>query len=140
MTAHPFAAERRRRRSQQTLEALTYQLEHIFHREDLHNFTLGDSRGLLIAQAGDIHESEVLAAYAPMLAHSVSRRYRRQVLSRVNSVVPTITVDSIHVRQFTLDGQKLFLTLVGRPGVYQHVSLYRAITGVRRIFGQKPAA
>lgn len=140
MTVFPFTAERRRQRSGQTLKALTYQLEHIFEREDLHNFTLGDSRGLIIAQAGDPRESEVLAAYAPLLAHSVSRRYRRQVLSRVNSVVPTITVDSIHVRQFTIDGQKLFLTLVGRPGVYKDVSLYRAITGVRRIFDQQPAA
>ena len=140
MTVSTFVPNRRRRRSDQPLQALTYQLEHIFERENLHNFTLGDARGLVIAQAGDIHESNVLAAYAPMLARSVAGRYRRQVLSRIGSVIPTITVDSIHVRRFKMEGQQLYLTLVGRPGVYRDVSLYRAITGVRRIFDERPAA
>ena len=136
MSAAPMRTDRRQRRSEVTLEALTYQLEHIFERESLHNFTLGDSRGLVIAQAGDCHESEVLAAYAPVLARSVDGRYRRRVLSRVNSIAPTITVDSIHVRDFEVDGERLFLTLVGRPGVYRDVGLYRAITGVRRILDE----
>lgn len=135
----PFS-ERRRRRSKKTLTALTYQLEHIFERESLHNFTLGDERGLVIAQAGDRHESEVLAAYAPMLAQTANARYRRQVMSRINSITPTITLDSIHVRRFTIDGEELYLTLVGRPGVYRDVGLYRAITGVRRILDQSAAA
>ena len=125
--------ERRRRRSEITLEALTHQLEHIFEQESLHNFTLADERGLVVAQAGSRHESEVLAAYSPMLASTVDDRSRRQVLSRINSVAPTITANSIHVREFTVDGSRLFLTLVGRPGVYRDVGLYRAITGVRRI-------
>ena len=140
MTALPFSSNRRRRRSKQTLTALSHQLEHIFEQQDLHNFTLGDERGLVIAQAGNNHESEVFAAYAPVLCRSRNGRYRSQVLSRINSIVPTITADSIHVRQFTVDGEPLFLTLVGRPGVYRDVGLYRAITGVRRILDEQPAA
>ena len=140
MTVLPLYAERRRRRSNKPLQALTYQLEHIFERNELHNFTLGDCRGLMIAQAGDIHESEILAAYAPMLARTVDRRYRRQVLSHINSVIPTITVDSIYVRRFRLDHQAFYLTLVGRPDVYRHLSLYRAISGVRRILAGTEAA
>lgn len=140
MTVLALRPERRRRRSDQPLQALTYQLEHIFERNELHNFTLGDSRGLVIAQAGDIHESEILAAYAPMLARTVDRRYRRQVLSHINSVAPTINVDSIYVRRFRLDHQAFFLTLVGRPDIYRHISLYRAISGVRRILANTDAA
>ena len=140
MSTMNLVPERRRRRSSQTLQALTYQLEHIFERENLHNFTLGDTRGLVVAQAGDTHESEVLAAYAPMLAQSLNERYRQQVLSRVNSVIPTTTLDSIHVRRFVVEGEELFLTLVGRPGVYRDVGLYRAITGVRRILDQSAVA
>lgn len=140
MSVTTLPSDRRRRRSAKTLEALTYQLEHIFRREDLHNFTLCDTRGLVVAQAGNKRESEVLAAFSPMLSRSVSRRYRHQVFSRINNLLPTITADSIHVRRFDIEGETLFLTLVGRPGVYQDVSLYRAITGVRRIFDERPAA
>lgn len=140
MNQTTWMRERRRKRSGQTLEALTYQLEHIFQKESLHNFTLGDPRGLVIAQAGNCHESEVLAAYAPMLARSLNERYRQQVMSRMNSVMPTTTLDSIHVRRFEVEGQTLYLTLVGRPGVYRDVGLYRAITGVRRILDQSAAA
>lgn len=140
MTVSTLFPDRRRRRSRQTLLALTYQLEHIYEREDLHNFTLGDDRGQMIAQAGDRHESQVLAAYAPVLARSVATRYRRQVLSRLNTLIPTITADSLHVRQFEIGGEQRFLTLAGRPGVYRDVSFYRAITGVRRILDRRPAA
>ena len=138
MSAFPVPPERRYRRSHQPLTALTYQLEHIFEKEKLCNFTLGDSNGLIVASAGNPVESEVLAAYAPMLAKSVARRFRRQVLSRVESMMPGITPESVHVRQITVDGQPLYLTLAGRPGIYRDVGLYRAITGVRRILAQQP--
>ena len=140
MTVSIPVPERRRKRSHYTLEALTFQLQHIYEREDLHNFTLGDTRGLVIAQAGDIHESEVLAAYAPMLCKSAGSAHRHRVVARMNTVLPRITTDLIHVRHFRIDGQELYLTLLGRPGVYRDVSLYRAITGVRRIIDQRTAA
>lgn len=136
MTVSPVMPERRQRRSPQTLTALTYQLQHIFEREGLRNFTLGDSKGLIIARAGDDIESEVLAAYAPLLAKSVDRRFRQQVLSRIEHMVPDINPESVHIRQFSVDGESLFLTLCGKPGVYRDVGLYRAITGVRRILDQ----
>ncbi len=133
MSTRSVTVDRRSRRSQQTLEALTYQLEHILERENLHNFTLGDRRGLVIANAGDRRESDVLAAYAPVLARSLDDRHRRRVLARINTLLPTLPVESIRVRRFCVDDEDLFLTLVGRPGVYRDVGLYRAITGVRRI-------
>lgn len=140
MTPLAQLRDRRRRRSDKPLQALTYQLEHIYDQQDLHNFTLGDARGLVVAQAGDIHESRLLAAYAPVMTRSVSRRWRQQVLSRMTALTATITADSIHVRSFEIDDQQLYLTLVGRPGVYRDVGLYRAITGVRRILDERPAA
>ena len=136
MSVSSLPIERRTRRSELTLEALTYQLEHIYERESLHNFTLADERGLVVAQAGNPHESEVIAAYTPVLAESVDERSRRQVLSGLNTIAPTLTPDSIHIREFTVDDSRLFLTLVGRPGVYRDVGLYRAITGVRRILNE----
>ena len=140
MSLSTLPTNRRRRRSNQPLKALTFQLEHIFESEDLHNFTLGDKKGLVLAQAGNRHESEVLAAYAPLLAASVDERSRCQVLARINAHLPTLELNSVHVRPFSIDDQSLFLTLAGRPGVYRDVSLYRAITGVRRILARHATA
>lgn len=134
MTVSPLPTiERRRRRSDQTLTALTYQLEHIFKNEGLRNFTLANMSGLVVASAGDPLESEVLAAYAPLLARSVERRFRHQVIARIQKLIPDMSAESLHIRQFTVDGEPLFLTLAGKPGVYRDVGLYRAVTGVRRI-------
>lgn len=134
MTVSPLPTiERRRRRSDQTLTALTYQLEHIYRNEGLRNFTLANTSGLVIASAGDPLESEVLAAYAPLLARSVERRFRHQVIARIQNLLPDLKAEALHVRQFQVDGEVLFLTLAGKPGVYRDVGLYRAITGVRRI-------
>ena len=131
--------ERRTRRSKQTLTALTYQLEHILIHEELRNIVLGDSSGQTIAGAGDHFESEVLAAYAPMLSKSVNQRFRQQIFTRMEPLMPGTTLENIYVRQFEVDGETLFLTLSADPGVYRDVGLYRAITGIRRILDQSPA-
>lgn len=138
MSALPINSERRRKRSTQTITALTLQLEHIFEREELRNFTLGDSRGLVIAQAGEMAESDILAAYAPLLCRSTEKGHRERILARMPQFVPGIEADAIHVKSFDVDGEPLFLTIVGQPGVYRHVGMYRAVTGVRRILGQFP--
>lgn len=130
--------ERRSRRSKQTLTALTYQLEHILMNEDLRNIVLGDSSGQIIAGAGDHFESDVLAAYAPMLSKSVNQRFRLQIFSRMEPLLPGVALENIYVRHFEVDGEPLFLTLCGDPGVYRDVGLYRAITGIRRILDQSP--
>lgn len=128
--------ERRSRRSKETLTSLTYQLEHLLMHEDLRNLALGDSSGQLIAQAGDLLESEVLAAYSPLMSRSVNQRYRQQIFQRMEPLLPGVAPDSVYVRQFEVDGEVLYLAFCGDPGVARDVSLYRAITGVRRILDQ----
>lgn len=136
---YPFA-DRRVHRSTQTLTALTLQLQHVFEKEGLRNFALGDNNGMVITSAGDAREAEALAAYAPLLARSVDRRYRQQILSRIDGLIPGITPETLHVRRFEADGQELYLTLVGQPGAYHRAGLFRAITGVRRILDRPIAA
>ncbi|MBA2664704.1 MAG: hypothetical protein H0U74_20625 [Bradymonadaceae bacterium] len=140
MTVLEMSNERRRSRSKQAIQAIMLQLEHIYSREKLRNFTLGDSRGLVIASAGEQFESDALAAYAPLLARCVDRQCRQSILANVDNFVPGVDERSLHVRTFEIDGEELYLSLVGQPGVYQHVGLYRAITGVRRIFRQSALA
>lgn len=134
------APERRRQRSKQACQAITLQLRYILEREGLRNFTLGDSRGLVIASAGHDDESEVMAAYAPMIANCMARGRKDTIFEKVRQFVPGVFDETCHVKTFEVDGEQLYLTLLGAPGVYQHVGVYRAVTGVRRILRQTAAA
>lgn len=136
MSVLELPPERRQRRSSQAGHAIMLQLEWIFEREGLRNFTLGDGNGLVIASAGQLSESDVLAAYAPLLARTFDRERRANIFSKIQQFMPDVDARSLHVRAFEIDGEPLYLALLGQPGVYQHVGLYRAITGVRRILRQ----
>lgn len=136
MSVLEIPSERRQRRSSQAGQAIMLQLESIFEREGLRNFTLGDGRGLVIASAGQLSESDVLAAYAPLLARTFDRERRANIFSKIQQFMPDVDARSLHVRAFEIDGEPMYLALLGQPGVYQHVGLYRAITGVRRILRQ----
>lgn len=138
MNVIEFQPERRRRRSTNTYEAIRLQLTHIFKKEDLRNFVLGDSRGLLMAHAGHSQESEVLAAYAPLLARSTDRVRREKIFERLRAFVPDATPDSVYIRTFSINGEVLHLCVLGNDGV-NHNDLYRATTGIRRIVDQTEA-
>lgn len=134
-----FYAERRGRRSPQAHIAITYQLEHIFAQQQLNNFVLGDSRGLVLAAAGDADAATALAAYAPMLA-AYQGNSRRGVFEKLAMMVPGFRPDSLSIRSFDVDGETLFLCSVGRQSAARQASLYRAVTGIRRILDQTIAA
>lgn len=132
-------AERRNQRSPQAHTAITYQLEHIFGTQNLNNFVLGDSRGLVLAAAGEEDAATVLAAYAPMLA-AYRGSSRRTVVAKLEALVPGFRADSLSIRSFDIDGETLYLCSVGRQTVARQASLYRAVTGIRRILEQTAVA
>ena len=131
-------SERRKKRSEKMYRAIQYQLEHVFDAHQLRNFTLGDTRGLVLAYAGHIEEAEILAAYAPMLSQRINRQTRDGILKRVQSFVPDAA--DIQIRSFDVDGETLHLTVLGDGDSLHHADLYRAVTGIRRIFGQDRVA
>lgn len=139
MTVVNFQKERRRKRSSEAHTAITYQLEHIFENQDLQNFVLGDSRGLVLAQAGNTEEASVLAAYAPVLA-TYHGNSRSKVLDKIGTLVPSFDHETMSIRSFEIDGETLFLLSVGRQTATREASLYRAVTGIRRILSQTAAA
>jgi hypothetical protein len=139
MTIVDLYAERRNKRSPQAHTAITYQLEHIFEAQNLNNFVLGDSRGLVLAAAGDDDAATILAAYAPMMA-AYRGNSRRMVFEKMESMVPGFRADSLSIRTFDVDGETLYLCSVGRKNVARQASLYRAVTGIRRILDQTAAA
>lgn len=136
MNVIPMIQERRCRRSEETYRAITFQLEHVLRLHGLRNFTLSDANGLILANAGHAEESHALAAYAPLLARATDRRRRAQVVDSIREVVPFSGEDAINVRSFFIDGDRLFLCIVGEGGARLDASLYRALTGIRRIYRQ----
>ena len=139
MSVVDIRTERRKKRSAQAHTAITYQLEHIYENQNLEHFVLGDSQGLLLAGTGNAQAADVLAAYAPVLAAYHGAR-RDQVLQRVASMVPGFSESALSIRSFEVDGETLFLCSVGRENCARQASLYRAVTGIRRILDQTAAA
>src|SRR2546423_166683 len=62
-------SERRTRRSDDTMTALHYQLAFARHQGEFDAMVLADSSGCVVAGAGAWATCELLAAYAPLLAH-----------------------------------------------------------------------
>lgn len=135
MSVIELKSERRRRRSSNTYEAIRFQLEHIFDMQNLRSFTLDDTRGLPLAWAGHSQEAEILCAYAPLLATCVDRERRAQIFERLRAFVPDASEQTLEIRTFTVDGETLHLCVLSHQSV-KHTDLYRAVSGVRRIFGQ----
>lgn len=128
-------AERRRRRSANTYEAIRLQLEHIYKTQNLRSFALGDTRGLTLSWAGHSSDAEILSAYAPILATCVDRDRRAQIFDRLRTFIPEASEQTLEIRTFTVDGETLHLVVMSQSTV-KHTDLYRAVSGVRRIFGQ----
>jgi hypothetical protein len=139
MTVIDLNKERRGKRSNKAHIAISYQLEHIFENQDLSNFVLGDSSGLLLAGAGDSEEADVLAAYAPVL-ETYRGKSRGKVFAKLASMVPRFNPSALSIRSFQIDGETLYLLSVGRKRTARQASLYRAVTGIRRILEQTAVA
>ncbi|MFW5966298.1 MAG: hypothetical protein ACOCV2_02215 [Persicimonas sp.] len=134
-----FPVERRRKRSNRAHAAMTYQLEHVFEQQDLTHLALGDASGLLLASAGEADEATTLVAYAPVLSTRQGAS-RREMLGQLRSHLPHIDADNLSIRRFRVDGQDLFLCCVADESAARQASLYRTVTGIRRILKQTAAA
>lgn len=136
MSVIEFSHERRRRRSNNTYEAIKFQLEHIFEKQGLRNFTLGDSRGLLLANAGRADDAHVLAAYAPVVAKCTTKSRYYDILEKIQDFVPEASANSVAFRTFVVDGEEMHLCILGEEGRLNHADIYRAVSGVRRILDE----
>ncbi len=137
MAVLPFSPERRGKRSSETYRAINFQLEHLFRMHGLRNFTLSDANGMILAHAGFLEESEAVAAYAPVLAKCTDRERRAQVIDKIGGHIPFDYSESlVEVRSFFVDGERLFLGVVGEGSAAVETAIYRALTGIRRIYKQ----
>jgi hypothetical protein len=120
--------ERRQRRSDDTMTALHYQLSTVRHDAGLEALVLADAAGCLVAGAGAWPTCEMLAAYAPLLAHRVAPT--NELLA---STVGSLT-EGTEVRSLCIDGSEVLLCARGAAG-HRGASIARAASGCRRILG-----
>jgi hypothetical protein len=112
--------ERRSRRSNDTMTALHYQLAFARQQGGFDALVLADSAGVVVAGAGAWATCELLAAYAPLLAHE-----------------PTIDapLTDVQIEKVLVDGSEVLLCARG-GGAGGGSSLMQAASGCRRILGQ----
>jgi len=121
-------ADRRRRRSEDPITALHYQLSYTRAEAGLDAVVLVDDTGCLVAGAGAWPACEELAAYAPLLANRGAVE-SAAVGSRIAALEPEVEVHTL-----TLDGVEA--VLCGRGGdASRRSSIARAAAGCQRILG-----
>jgi hypothetical protein len=124
----PAVPERRRRRSDDPITALHYQLSFARAEAQLEAVVLVDESGCLIAGAGAWPVCEELAAYAPLLAHP-SAVGNPTLGSRVAALSA-----EVEVRSMSIDGAEVLIC--GRGGSLRRGEMmHRAADGCRRILG-----
>jgi hypothetical protein len=123
---HDRDGERRRRRSDDPITALHYQLSHTRGEGGLDAVVLVDDTGCLVAGAGAWPLCEELAAFAPLIADR-SAVGSKAVGTRLAALEP-----EVFVRSLSLDGGSALLC--GRGGDPAPADLIaRAADGCRRI-------
>ena len=125
----PENTERRKRRSDDPIVALHYQLSAVRAEASLETVVLVDGSGCLVAGAGSWPACEELAAYAPFLAHKVAAA-SAQVSGRASEIA-----QDTQIRAMSLDGAEVFLCARGVGERDVTPLIVRAVAGCRRILG-----
>ncbi len=124
-----LAEDRRRKRSNDPLVALHYQLSHARIEGGLEAIVVADDEGLVVAAAGAWAACEELAAYAPLLAQGGSEP----------GVVAASRVDEmraeVDVRAVDIDGQTVLLCTRG-AGRSHAAAMAKTAQGVARILSK----
>jgi hypothetical protein len=118
--------ERRRKRSQDPLVALHYQLAHTRNEERLDAIVVADDCGVVVAAAGSWAACEELAAYAPILSRGAWVEPGSTDSSRVAELRRQVDIQPVVV-----DGSTVLLCSRGKGT--RAGAMDRAAEGVARI-------
>jgi hypothetical protein len=122
--------DRRRKRSDDPLVALHYQLTQARHDGRLDAIVVADDSGIVVAGAGAWPVCEELAAYAPLLAEGV---WTEPALERDSRVAELRT--DVDVQPVDIEGQSVLLC--ARGGWMRATAMEKAAQGVARILGSR---
>jgi hypothetical protein len=129
MGAMSFLEDRRRKRSQDPLVALHYQLSHARAEGRLDAIVVADDAGVVVAGAGAWAVCEELAAYAPLLAQGVWHEPGARSSSPSSRLSELRT--EVDIQPVDIDGQTVLLC--ARGGMLRGMAMERAADGVARI-------
>jgi hypothetical protein len=122
--------ERRRKRSDDPLIAVHYQLAHARRAASLDAMVLADDSGVVVAGSGAWAMCEELAAYAPLLAQDLAGGHwtepGRDDTTRVAELRAHVDVQSVEV-----EGQTVLLC--ARGGAARGAAMAQAAQGIARI-------
>ena len=123
-----LATERRQRRSEKVVEALSYQLSHVKEQEQLLAFVLADRDGLLVASAPSSIDGEALSALCPLLHQGeVGAPELEWVLGEHHSA-------KVALLPLLVNEEELFLISVGATDEVAKRAAQQAEGGIQRIF------
>lgn len=120
-------SERRRRRSEDVITALHYQLSHARVDGGLDALVLADESGSVIAGAGAWPVCEELAAFAPLMAEPAN------MVSPSSSSYRGEDSRDVVVRVVRFEGTDVLLAARGAAANQQDEPLQRAVAGCKRI-------
>jgi hypothetical protein len=126
MNTDTTAPERRRKRSDDPLVALHYQLADARREGRVEAMVVADDAGLVVAGAGAWAACEELAAYAPLLAQGQWSEPGTADRSRIATLRQQVDVQPIEV-----DGQRMLVC--ARGGTMRRAAMDRAAQGAARI-------
>ena len=118
----------RRRRSEETQQAIIYQLEHVHDEFDLELLLLADDHGLIIGHAGDREVAEMFAVYAKPLARGEPPN------PILFELIPGLKKEQILCESISLDNIPLYLCAVMEPTPNNCKAYERVRTGIQRIY------
>ena len=118
----------RRKRSKETITAITYQMEYVIKEYPVEVMVLSDSQGLLIASYGHDELSELIAAFGHRLAAGEPPD------PSLFELMPDLKAEMILSEPIELDEIPLFLTAIMAPEEEAARGFARARKGIKRIY------
>ena len=125
--------DRRKRRSEETQQAVTYQLEHVRQQHEFDFLAVGDADGFYVACSTEETYDRFLAAYAPAIAEAEGTRRQRLEQELAEHISVGDEAADIYVREFGVKEQPLYLCAIATSEEQVDEALEHTMTGIERI-------
>lgn len=129
MSEEMSGKDQRRRRSEETVTAIRFQLEYVHEHFGIELIIFADDAGLALAYAGDADAAELVAAFAQGVNAG-----DEQAFAVISDVVPGASKERLQVQELDIDGMAMYLIAFADPEETTRAGFTRAAAGVERIY------
>jgi len=114
--------------------AVQYQLKYCKEMFGVESVVLADRRGLVVSATDErAAESQVIAAYAPLLVKAWDKLTLTQLMGSLSEYLPEMRREQLALQSFSVWNEELYLCTLGGQGARKEMATARAVSGVRRI-------